>query len=382
VRAQCTHTASCAPVLLVPPMSLNTSPEWLDASRLVFVSNRGGARDLFAVRVGAAGEARGEPVPLSAGQELHTVSAAADGRTLAYTVFRQTSNIWSLDISSGLPRRLSDATRVTSGQQTVEGVDLSPDGQWLAFDANRAGQQDIYIVSALGGEAERVIATPQDDFHPAWSPDGKSLAFYTFRDGVRRAATAPARGGPIRLVHAAGPVREEHTPIWMRDGKGLVYFRTFVSGAQLYAVRRTSDSTWSTERQLTRLGGLWPSFSADGSRMAYIATPGIVRVMGADLDEVSSRVVMATSVADADSVFALTSVLSPDGATVFVKGEDRMGLGFWSVPVTGGRPRLLARLDDPRRTAPRPEFATDGRRLFFMLAERDADVWAVRLEDR
>ena len=165
---------------------------------------------------------------------------------------------------------------------------------------------------------QRVVATPEDEFHPAWSPDGKSLAFHTFRDGVRRAAIAPARGGPIRLVHPTGPVREEHTPVWMRDGKGLVYFRTFVYGAELYAVRRTSDSTWSAERRLTRDGGMWPNFSVDGRRMAYIATPGVVRVMGADLDEASSRTVLSARVAGTSAVFALTSVLSPDGATIIV----------------------------------------------------------------
>ena len=378
----CTRARLCAPVLLAPPTALNMSPDWLDASRLVFVSNRGGARDLFAVRIDATGKASEAPVRLSAGQEMHAVSTAADGRTLAYSVFRQNSNVWSLDISAGLPRRLSDATRITSGQQTVEGLDLSPDGQWLAFDANVSGQQDIYVAPATGGEPERVVATPEDEFHPAWSPDGKSLAFHTFRDGVRRAATVPARGGVIRLVNPKGPVREEHTPVWMRDGNGFVYFRTFVNGAELYAVRRTSDSTWSAERQLTRRGGLWPSFSADGSRMVYIATPGVVRVMGPELDEASSRVVLDAGAAGSDGVFAHTSVISPDGATVLVKGEDRTGPGFWSIPITGGRPRLLARLDDARRTSPRPEFTSDGRRLFFMLAEREADVWSVRLGER
>ena len=90
---------------------------------------------------------------------------------------------------------MAHATRITSGQQTVEGVALSPDGRRLAFDANRTGYQDIYIVSADGGEAERAVSTPQDKFHPSWAPDGATLAFYTFDDGVRRAATAPARGG-------------------------------------------------------------------------------------------------------------------------------------------------------------------------------------------
>jgi hypothetical protein len=104
--------------------------------------------------------------------------------------------------------------------------------------------------------------------------------------------------------------------------------------------------------------------------------------MGPDLDEASSRVVLAVSTPNSDSVFAHTSVMSPDGSIIYIKGEDRRGPGFWSVPVQGGTSRLLARLDGSRRTSPRPEFTTDGRRIFFLLAEREADVWAVRLEER
>jgi Tol biopolymer transport system component len=376
---------SCPPVQVVPPTSLNTSPAWLDPSLLVFVSNRGGSRDLFAVRVEGRGKVN-EPVRLSAGQDLHSVSAAADGRTLAYSIFRQSSNIWSLDVSGAAPRKLSDATRVTAGRQTVEGLDLSADGTWLAYDANRSGQQDIYVIPAAGaeGEPERVIATPDDDFHPNWSPDGASIAFYTFRDGVRRAATAPARGGPIRLVHPDGPAREEHSPVWMRDGQGLVYYRDYPSGAShLFMVRRATDSSWSAERQLTRLGGWALTFSADGQRATYIGpTPGLVRLIGPELDEASNRLVYDGSSAGANGIRILAGIIARDGSAYIAKGEDRISPGFWRVPLDGGAPRLLMRLDDPSRTAPRPEFATDGRRLFFVLAEREADVWVVRLEER
>ena len=383
VPARC--TVSCAPVQLVAPTSLNTSPVWLDPSLLVFVSNRGGSRDLFAVRVEGRGRVN-EPVRLSAGQDLHTVSAAADGRTLAYTIFRQSSNVWSIDVSAGSPRRLSDATRVTSGRQTVEGLDLSSDGKWLAYDANRAGQQDIYVVPSAGGEGEpeRVIATPDDDFHPSWSPDGTAIAFYTFRDGVRRAATAPARGGPIRLVHPDGPVQEEHSPVWMRDGQGLVYYRDYPSGgSHLFQVRRTGDSTWSPERQVTQLGGWALTFSADGRRATYMGpTRGLVRQMGPDLDEASSRLLYDGAWAGASGIQVQAGNIAPDGSAYIAKGEDRIGPGFWSIPLDGEAPRLLLRLDDPSRTAPRPEFTTDGRRLFFVLAEREADIWVVRLEER
>ena len=382
VPARCQRPTLCAPVLLAPSTSLNTSPDWLDAARLVFVSNRSGARDLFAVHIRADGTPAGQPVPLSAGQDMHTVSAAADGRTLAYSVFRQSTNIWSLDISSNRPRRIAEATRVTTGQQTIEGMDLSRDGKWLAFDANRTGQEDIYVVPSSGGEAERVIGTPSDDFHPAWSPDGKTIAFYTFRDGVRRAATAPAHGGPIRLLHPNGPAREEHSPVWTSDGLGLVYFRMTDIPNQLYIVRRTSDTTWSDERPLTRRGGIAAAFSADGTRMTYFAGPGLVRAMGPSLDESSSRLVYAPPPRGSSALRVVSGVIARDGTSFVAKGEDRVSTGFWRIPIAGGPPHLLVRLDDSRRTSPRPEFTTDGRRLFFMLTEREADLWTVRLEDR
>jgi Tol biopolymer transport system component len=187
----------------------------------------------------------------------------------------------------------------------------------------------------------------------------------------------------VRFIHpTSGPLREEHTPVWMRDGQGLVFFRTHSSGSDLYEVRLTSDSTWSAERRLTRNGGLWPSFSADGNRLAYIARPGVIRVMDRELDEASSRVALDVSAPASQGVFALTSVMTPDGSTILLKGEDRTGVGFWSVPAGGGTPRLLARLDDPRRTSPRPEFTSDGRRIYFLLTEREADVWSARLEGR
>ena len=75
-------------------------------------------------------------------------------------------------------------------------------------------------------------------------------------------------------------------------------------------------------------------------------------------------------------------IISPDGTAFIARGENGDGHGFWRIPLGGGAPVLLVRLNDPARTAPRTEFATDGRRLFFTLTEREADVWSVRLEER
>ena len=101
-----------------------------------------------------------------------------------------------------------------------------------------------------------------------------------------------------------------------------------------------------------------------------------------DLDEETSRVVLDVSAPNSGGVVAWTSVMTPDGDAILVKGVDRVGAGFWTVPVAGGSPRLLARLDDARRHSPRPEFTSDGRRIFFLLTERAADVWSATLVGR
>jgi Tol biopolymer transport system component len=74
---------------------------------------------------------------------------------------------------------------------------------------------------------------------------------------------------------------------------------------------------------------------------------------------------------------------SPDGRLVYFHGIDQQGRSsFWSIPAAGGSPTLIVRFDDPTRESNRPEFATDGRRLYFTLAQKEADVWMMDVERR
>ena len=73
-------------------------------------------------------------------------------------------------------------------------------------------------------------------------------------------------------------------------------------------------------------------------------------------------------------------VWSRDGQTIYYKAYDRdRHSSIWSVPVTGGKPRLLVRFDDPSRRSLRREFATDGLRFYFTVARDESDVWAMEL---
>jgi len=82
--------------------------------------------------------------------------------------FAYAQNIWVVPRSGGTARR------VTSFQGQTSNPHFSPDGKWIAFSGEYAGNLDVYVVSAEGGEPKRLTWHPGADSVQGWMPDGKS----------------------------------------------------------------------------------------------------------------------------------------------------------------------------------------------------------------
>jgi dipeptidyl aminopeptidase/acylaminoacyl peptidase len=112
--------------------------------------------------------------------KLHRVGGIAvskDGKWVAYSVStpdldanRSASNLWIISASGGAPVQVSQGGRDNSPA-------WSPDGKTLAFLSARDGNSQVYLLSMDGGEAKKLtkLSTGADLFH--WSPDGKTIAF-------------------------------------------------------------------------------------------------------------------------------------------------------------------------------------------------------------
>jgi hypothetical protein len=78
----------------------------------------------------------------------------------------------------------------------------------------------------------------------------------------------------------------------------------------------------------------------------------------------------------------LSTAVASNPSVVYFRAVDPAGMhAFYAIPVRGGPPRLLLKIDGTSRRL-RPEFATDGRRIYFTIAEAESDVWLMELKWR
>jgi Tol biopolymer transport system component len=285
------------------------------------------------------------------------------------------ANIWSVTVSDSSAGVASEASPVTRGTQSVEGLALSPDGRWLAFDSDRNGRHHIFTVPADGGETRQITSGAADEFMPHWSPDASEIAYHAFtREAARRLQVVPAAGGVVAGV--IGAPRNQRRPSWSPDGRTLVFdVGESASGGDLYVVERLETGGWSDARRLTT-NGVAARWSPDGANILYTRADGIwvtTRAGGAGRQVLRIEPTEQPRLGNAE--------WSADGASIVFKRYDGEGrTTFWSVPSGGGTPRLLVRLDRELRSH-RPEFATDGRRFFFTVTERVSDIWTMELTE-
>lgn len=124
------------------------------------------------------------------------------------------SRIYILPINGGSPRLVTE-----KGSSYLHG--WSPDGQRLAYCAERGGQYDIYTISVDGGPETQLTNLPGLDDGPEYSPDGRQIWFNSTRTGLMQVWRMDVDGGnPVRVV-------QEDANCWFPhvspDGQWVVY---------------------------------------------------------------------------------------------------------------------------------------------------------------
>ncbi len=340
------------------------------------------------------------------------VTQSSDDRSSSAT------HLWLLSASGEAPKRLTDE----AGGSTPR---WSPDGRLIAFYANRAGRDGLWVIAAGGGEARFVAPVLRTNFYLkgageslAWSPDSRRIAFLTSPESAPTATAVigdnPALSGiPERLRRPLSREEIERLPPqtremilraqgsaapasqWAPDAGPVARARSgddprVITRIQYKSRTSFSDSLQShifitdlqtqKTRQLT--GGAYYehsiSWSPRGDEIVFVAN------REAEPDKVNNTDIFAANVTNG-SVRQLTKtkgcewtpVFSPDGSeiaylatrreitTIDSVAEDAQ---VFVVPAGGGPAREMSRALDRRASAVR--WAADGKSVLFTAGDR------------
>lgn len=171
----------------------------------------------------------------------------------SHIAFAYANNIWIVERAGGVARRL------TSFQGQTSNPRFSPDGKWIAFSGEYAGNTDVYTVPAEGGEPKRLTWHAGNDLVQGWTHDGKAIMFSSSRatwapSGAARFWTVPAEGGVEQPMALPRGYQGKISP----DGTRIAY---------------RMNSSWDEERRNYRGGQNRPVWIVDLKTYDLVSPP-------------------------------------------------------------------------------------------------------------
>jgi dipeptidyl aminopeptidase/acylaminoacyl peptidase len=266
---------------------------------------------------------------------------------------------------------------------------ISPDGKSVVFSVTRmdpaknAGNSDIWLVSLAGGPLRQLTQSEKRDNNARWSPDGKSLAFISSRDGSPQIWMLQIASGEARKLTSISTGADG--VIWSPDGKNLAFTSDVYPDCRDDACNAARDQAAEASKVKARvfdhlLYRHWDSWK-DGKRTHIFIVPaagGPPRdLTPGDYDAPPFSLGGPT---DYD--------FSPDGKELcFARNTDKVEAtstngDLWIVPTSGG---------DARKITPNPAYdgsplySPDGRYIAYRAQQRpgfEADRFELMLFDR
>jgi Tol biopolymer transport system component len=265
-------------------------------------------------------------------------------------------------------------TRITEAAGEETSPTLSPDGSTVAYSMRVNGSWDIYSQRVGGRNATPIVNDPQrDEGAPAFSPDGSLIAFHV-SSGLGGIFIAGATGESVRRITDVG-----FDPAWSPDGKQIAFATEEVhdpasrqGDSSLYVV----DATGGTPRMIVDRDAVQPFWSPSGQRIVYWTNTGGQR----DIYSVAAAGGAPVPVTR-DPALDWSPVWSPDGKYIYFSSDRGGAMNLWRIGIDEATGRVKG-MPEPITTgvqasAGRPRFSRDGSRLVFQSRVASINPYAI-----
>jgi Tol biopolymer transport system component/imidazolonepropionase-like amidohydrolase len=264
-----------------------------------------------------------------------SVDVSPDGQTLAFDLL---GDIYALPIAGGTARA------ITSGPAYDSQPRFSPDGKAIAFTSDRSGIENLWLMDS-DGKNPRALTSEKDAYvrSPAWTPDGNYLI--ARKEDGKRAGIPPVElfiyhregGGGIKLT-SSDDLNSAGGAVVSKDGKSIYYS---ARERKFNYVPNLTDGLWQVRRYDRELaesfpvaegfgGAVRPAISPDGRTLTYVSRRDDDTVMVArDLASGSERILARGITRDEEEGFAQLDLwpgyaFLPDGKSLVLSNRGKL----------------------------------------------------------
>ncbi len=361
--------AGGAPVPVTQDLAIDWSPVWSpDGDFIYFSSDRGGAMNLWRIAVDAAsGHSRGEPEPVTLGVQASSSRPhfSKDGARLAFASSIGSISPVAIPFDPATLRAGVPAVLATQNNIRVPS-DVSAKGDVVAYFSIGDRQEDIFV-GPPGGPMRRVTDDAARDRAPVFTADGRSLVFYSSREGNWAAWTIGVDGGGLRKI--TGPDSGVMYPQISPSGDRIV-FAGISAALGLFSAPLTPGAVPTALPGTTIDGQSFSqtAWSPDGARLAGSLRLESGHPAGVAVYDLSAGM---TSLVSPDPTFGVRWLPDSRRVVYFTKNG-------WQLVVldTVSRERTVVEVSLPgRSTAEVFAISADGRTIYYGAERSEVDIW-------
>jgi TolB protein len=273
------------------------------------------------------------------------------------------------------PERSPVVTQLTSNSSVFEANPIySPDGSWILFESDAAGNRDLWLMPADGGQPQQLTSNPGFDSAPFWSPDGTKVVFESDRTGFKNIWMLDLHDLDSGPVPVSVGEWDDADPVWSPDGTQIAHESTREKDGGTDIWVSAVDGSFAT-RMTTTGNGIY-------SRTADWSFDGAFLVFESNREENQSA--LYTMPAGGGAVTRITAVVgyeghpawSPDGTRIAYESHSGGVMEVFVIPAGGGQ-----RFQVTTGGGFWPRWSPDGGSIVYcVFGDPEPNIWVVKVD--